>query len=179
MNEKARLIGLTGTNGSGKGEVASFFVEKGYAYHSLSDIIREELRKQGQKITRDNLIRMGNLMREQFSPDILAQFVTKKVEGHAVIDSIRNPKEVEYLKKQAGFILISVDAPVEIRFERVKKRGREESASTLQEFMAKEAEEMTTKERGQQLLACMKMADYTIQNDGTLQDLHKKLEEFL
>jgi len=179
MNKKARLIGLTGTNGSGKGEVASFFVKKGYAYHSLSDIIREELRKQVQTITRDNLIRMGNLMREQFSPDILARLVMKKVKGNAVIDSIRNPKEVEFLKKQVGFILISVDAPVEIRYERVKKRGREESASTLQEFMAKEAEEMTTKERGQQLQACMKMADYTIQNDGTLQDLHKKLEEFL
>ncbi|MDH5386780.1 MAG: AAA family ATPase, partial [Candidatus Aminicenantes bacterium] len=176
---KARLIGLTGTNGSGKGEVASFFVKKGYAYHSLSDIIREELRKQGQTITRDNLIRMGNLMREQFSPDILARLVMKKVKGNAVIDSIRNPKEVEFLKNQVGFILISVDAPVEIRYERVKKRGREESASTLQEFMAKEAEEMTAKERGQQLQVCMKMADYTIQNDGTLQDLHKKLEEFL
>lgn len=179
MNIKTRLIGLTGTNGSGKGEVASFFVKKGYAYHSLSDIIREELRKQGQKITRDNLIRMGNLMREQFSADILARRVMKKVKGHAVIDSIRSPKEIEYLKKQGGFILISVDAPPETRYERVRKRGREESASTLQEFMAKEAEEMTTQEKGQQLLACMKMADYTIQNDGTLQELHKKLEEFL
>ncbi len=179
MNIKTRLIGLTGTNGSGKGEVASFFVKKGYAYHSLSDIIREELRKQGQKITRDNLIRMGNLMREQFSADILARRVMKKVKSHAVIDSIRSPKEIEYLKKQGGFILISVDAPPETRYERVRKRGREESASTLQEFMAKEAEEMTTQEKGQQLLACMKMADYTIQNDGTLQELHKKLEEFL
>lgn len=179
MNKKARLIGLTGTNGSGKGEAASFFVKKGYAYLSLSDIIRDELRNKGQEITRDNLIRMGNTMREEFSPDILAQKIMKKAKGKAVIDSIRNPKEVEYLRKQEGFILLAIDAPPEIRYERVKKRGREESVLTLQEFIAKEAEEMSTVERSQQLQVCMKMADFTIQNNGTLQELHKKLEKLL
>jgi dephospho-CoA kinase len=179
MNKKARLIGLTGTNGSGKGEAASFFVKKGYAYLSLSDIIRDELRNKGQEITRDNLIRMGNTMREEFSPDILAQKIMKKAKGKAVIDSIRNPKEVEYLRKQEGFILLAIDAPPKIRYERVKKRGREESVLTLQEFIAKEAEEMSTVERSQQLQVCMKMADFTIQNNGTLQELHKKLEKLL
>jgi len=179
MNEKARLIGLTGTNGSGKGEAASFFVKKGYAYFSLSDIIRAELRNKGQEITRDNLIRMGNKMREEFSPDILAQTVMKKIKGKAVIDSIRNPKEVEYLKQQEGFLLLFIDALPEIRYERVKKRGREESVLTLKEFIAKEAEEMSTEEKAQQLQVCMKMADFTIQNNTTLQELHKKLERFL
>jgi dephospho-CoA kinase len=179
MNKKARLIGLTGTNGSGKGEAASFFVKKGYAYLSLSDIIRDELRNKGQEITRDNLIRMGNTMREEVSPDILARKIMKKVKGKAVIDSIRNPKEVEHLRKQQGFILLAIDAPPKIRYERVKKRGREESVLTLQEFIAKEAEEMSTVERSQQLQVCMKMADFTIQNNGTLQELHKKLEKLL
>ncbi len=45
MKKIAYLIGLTGTNGAGKGEVASFFMKKGYAYFSLSDVIREELKK--------------------------------------------------------------------------------------------------------------------------------------
>ena len=92
MNKKTSLIGLTGTNGAGKGEAASCFVERGYAYFSLSDVIREELRKENQEITRDNLIRMGNFMRQQFSPDILARRVAKKIKEKAVIDSIRNPK---------------------------------------------------------------------------------------
>ncbi len=179
MKKKARLIGLTGTNGSGKGEVASFFVKEGYAYFSLSDIIRDELRNQAQDITRDNLIKMGNTMRKRFSADILAQKIMKKVKGKAVIDSIRNPKEVEYLRKQDGFLLLSIDAPPEIRYERIKKRGREESVLTFQEFMAKEAEEMSTKETSQQLEVCMKMADFMIQNNGTLHELHEKLEKFL
>ena len=179
MKKKAHLIGLTGTNGAGKGEAASFFMKKGYAYFSLSDIIREELRKKGQKVTRDNLIRMGNRMRERSSPDFLARMVVKKIKGNAVIDSIRNPKEIELLKRQEGFILLALDAPAELRFKRVQKRGREESAASLQEFLSKEAQEMSQSEDGQQLQTCMKMADFLIRNDGTLEELHEKLEEFL
>ena len=116
--------------------MASFFVERGYAYFSLSDVIREELQKKNQQITRNNLIRMGNLMRQQFLPDILARRVALKIEGKAVIDSIRNPKEVEFFRNQGNFMLLSIDAPAELRFERVKIRGREESVSSLQERIA-------------------------------------------
>ena len=45
-----RLIGLTGTNGAGKGEVAAYLMKKGYAYVSLSDEIRDELRRQGKEV---------------------------------------------------------------------------------------------------------------------------------
>jgi dCMP deaminase len=179
MKKNADVIGLTGTNGAGKGEVASFFVERGYTYFSLSDVIREELQKENLAPTRDNMIKMGNNLRQQFSPDILARRVAKKIQGKAVIDSIRNPKEVEYFREQGHFILLAIDAPAEIRYERVKKRGRDESASRLKAFVAKEEEEMGTDENSQQLLACMEMADHLIINDGSLEDLRNKLEEFL
>jgi dCMP deaminase len=179
MKNKADAIGLTGTNGAGKGEVASFFVEKGYAYYSLSDVIREELEKENQELTRNNMIRMGNVLRQQFSPDILARRVAKKIEGKAVIDSIRNPNEVEFFRDQGHFILLAIDAPVEIRFERVKKRGRDESASSLQEFVAKEEEEMGLEKNSQQIRSCMAIADHLIINDSTLEELRNKLEAFL
>jgi len=179
MKMKKRLIGLTGTNGAGKGEAAAFLEKKGYKYFSLSDLIREELRKKGKEPTRNNLIKMGNELREKFGPDILARLVMKKIKDKAVIDSIRSPKEVEYLKKQKGFIFLAIDAPVELRFERARKRGREESASTLGEFIKKETEEMTERKKGQQLQNCMKMADFLIINDGSLEELYKKLEELL
>jgi dephospho-CoA kinase len=179
MKKKAIIIGLTGTNGAGKGEAASFFAANSYAYFSLSDVIREELRKENKELTRDNMIKMGNDLRRKFSPDILARRVAKKIERKAVIDSIRNPQEVVFLKRQGNFILLSIDAPAKLRFDRVKTRGREESAVSLQDFVAKEAEEMGTDSNSQQLKACMNMADHTIINDGTLEDLRNKLEAFL
>lgn len=179
MKHSYKLIGLTGTNGSGKGEAASFFKAKGYAYFSLSDIIRDELVLEGRATTRDNLIQKGNELRDKHGANILARRVMERVTGRSVIDSIRNPREIEYFRTQEHFILLAIDAPVEIRYTRVQQRGRNESVSSLQEFIAKEEEEVTQKERGQQLRECMRMADYRVTNEGSLEDFYKKLEKFL
>ncbi len=174
-----KTIGLTGTNGSGKGAAAEYFISKGYAFYSLSDVIREELKKDGLDLTRDNLIRKGNELRAAGGADFLARQVMEKVEGKAVIDSIRNPEEIRFLKDKKNFILLAIDADVELRYERVKKRGRDESAATLQEFIEKEDEEKTTNPMQQQLHTCLEIADFTVLNEGSLEDLYHKLEKFL
>jgi dephospho-CoA kinase len=174
-----RLIGLTGTNGAGKGEAAAFFLSHGYAYLSLSDVLRDALRAEGLEETRDNLIRKGNEMRRRGGPDVLARAVLDKVRGKSVIDSIRNPKEIECLRRQPGFILLAIDAPAAVRFDRVRKRGRNESATTLADFLAKEEEEKSSDPAAQQLHACLRLADRTIMNDGTIDDFRRRLEEFL
>ncbi|HYA48782.1 MAG TPA: AAA family ATPase [Burkholderiales bacterium] len=179
MTKRPRLIGLTGTNGAGKGETAAFFKARGYAYLSLSDILRDELRARGLEITRDNLIRTGNELRRRFGPDILARRTMEKVSGPTVIDSIRNVREVEYFRTQKGFVLLALDAPAEVRFARVAARGRDESAGTLEEFRKKEEEERAGGEAAQQLEACMALADHRILNAGTLDDLHRELERLL
>lgn len=174
-----RLIGLTGTNGAGKGEVASYLQKKGYDYVSLSDEIREDLRRRGKGGSRDQLISAGNVLRRRYGADILARRVMKKVRNQTVIDSIRNVSEVSFLRRQGDFILVAVDAPAKLRFERVQKRGRAESASTIEEFIAKEKEEMTGGSGAQQLRRCLDLADLTIINDGTLEALHHQIEEHL
>jgi dephospho-CoA kinase len=174
-----RLIGLTGTNGSGKGEAARFFQEHGYAYLSLSDEIRDELTREGRALNRNNLIQKGNQLRSNHGPDVLARRVMERVQSDTVIDSIRNLKEVAYFRRHPGFILLSLDADPEIRFHRVQQRGREESASSLEQFVRKEQEEMTENETGQQLALCIDAADYHIINNESLEELHHRLENFL
>ena len=179
MKERPKLIGLTGTNGAGKGEAAAFFRTKGYAYASLSDILREELRGRSLEVNRDSLIRLGNELRQDFGADVLARRTMAGVTGPSVIDSIRNLREVAFLRTQAGFILLAFDAPAEVRFARVQARGRNESAATLEEFRKKEAEERAGGDAAQQLEACMAAADHLVWNAGTLEDLHRELEKFL
>jgi len=174
-----RLIGLTGTNAAGKGEVALYLEAKGYRVFSLSDTIREHLRKRGQEATRDNLIAAGNALRRRYGADVLARRILKRVRGRAVIDSIRNSREVAYLRKQPGFVLAAVDAPVELRFRRALKRGRQESAATLEEFAAKERLELAGGRDGQQLRRCLEAADVTIINGGTLAALKRKVDRCL
>ena len=180
--KKPRLIGLTGTNSAGKGEAAAWFRSKGFAYHSLSDIIRDELRARGLEPSRDNLIRTGNELRAAFGPDVLARRTLDAVgTERAVIDSIRNTREVAFFRAQAkdDFVLLAIDAPVEVRFARSVTRGRDESAATLDEFRAKEDVERGGNDWAQQLEACMAMADALVTNDGTLEEFHAKLEKWL
>jgi dephospho-CoA kinase len=179
QGHKYRLIGLTGPNGAGKGEAAEILKAQGYDDFSLSDVIRDKLQEEGKAASRDNMIEKGNALRRQFGPDILARLIMDRVRGKAVIDSIRNASEVEYLRARGGFVLIAVDAPVETRFERVRARGRDESAQTLEQFVRKEAEEKGGDAGAQQLDKVMAMADITLINDGSLDDLRRKLEELL
>jgi dephospho-CoA kinase len=173
------FIGLTGTNSAGKGEAGAFFRTRGYGYRSLSDVIRARLRAEGLEDSRDNLIRTGNALRREGGPDILARLVMADIRPPSVIDSIRNPMEIAYLKTRPGFIVLALDAPIALRFERALARGRIESAATLEEFARKENEERGSRPEAQQLDACIALADAVVVNDGTLGDLHRKLEAYL
>jgi len=62
------VVGLTGPNAAGKGEVARYLVSRGLAYHSLSDIIRDESARRGLPATRENLIEIGNDLRRAGGP---------------------------------------------------------------------------------------------------------------
>ncbi len=173
------IIGLTGKNASGKGEAASYLVTKGFSYFSLSDIIRDEAKKRSIEETRENLIGIGNAMRKEHDSGILAKLVMKKLKGNCVVDSIRNPEEIKELRKGKNFILLGVDAPAGIRFERAKKRGRIENAKTLAEFKTIEQKENLKNKNNQQLDNCLKMADIIVVNDKSLEELHKKIDALL
>src|SRR6266850_4588759 len=134
------LIGLTGRNASGKGEVAKYLQKKSFYYYSLSNVIRDEIRLRGEEPTRDRLIIVGNELRQRYGATILAERVLAKVEDdkHYVIDSIRNPSEVEAFRAAKHFKLIRVAAPAEFRFQRIVSRQRESDPRTFDEFLALE-----------------------------------------
>jgi dCMP deaminase len=176
------LIGLTGKNAAGKGEVAAYLRDRSFYYLSLSDVLREELESKGIPVTRDTLIIAGNDLRERFGADILAKLTLKKVDPNRnyIIDSIRNPAEVQALRSGGNFILISVDAPQELRFERIRKRARENDPQTYEEFMEKEqAESHNLAAHKQSIEDCQALADYTMVNDGSLEHLHQKVSALI
>ncbi|MCI0615156.1 AAA family ATPase, partial [bacterium] len=130
------IIGLTGKNASGKGEVANYLKDKSFYFYSLSDAIRDELNSRKIPVTRDSLIETGNELRSKFGADILARRIIEKLDANRnyVIDSIRNPAEVEAFRKTRRFVLLNIDAPDEVRFERIKARNRENDPKTMKEF---------------------------------------------
>jgi dCMP deaminase len=172
------IIGLTGKNASGKGEVAKFLQERGFQFASLSDVLRAELRRRHLIITRDHLTRVGNELREEHGPGILAERILRTL-GHAqnyVIDSFRNPGEVEVFRTRPDFVLWAVIASARVRFARIKRRGREKDPQTLAEFVAVEKREARNADRHKQSLeACQRLADTRLTNNGSLTSLHRRL----
>ncbi|MBI1978288.1 MAG: AAA family ATPase [Candidatus Omnitrophica bacterium] len=176
------IIGLTGKNGSGKGEVARFLKERGFEYHSLSDVVREELKKCKKPITRDHLIARGNELRKKFGSGVLAKRILDELEvdKHYVIDSIRHPEEAKTFKGKNGFVLLNVTAPEKVRFKRLKRRGRENDPKTFTEFKKLELREgKSAVGSDQQLNRTIQLADYTVENAGTLESLGNQITKIV
>src|SRR5882672_1711347 len=128
------VLGVTGPNAAGKGEVSAYLRRQGFVVHSLSDIVREEAAARGLPPEREHLIRVGTLLREQGGPDVLASRLIPRLGARDVVDSIRNPAEVEMLRRVPGFVLIGVDAPAELRFARSRLRARPGDPGSFAEF---------------------------------------------
>ncbi len=170
------IVGLTGGYAAGKGEAARYLQTRGLAYHSLSDVIRRHLEAEGLECSRENMIRKGNQLRTLHGPAVLAREIAAVLTGNDVVDSIRSPYEVEELRRNPGFVLLALEAPVEVRYARAMQRGRNENAPTLEAFVENERRENLDSPVNQQVNACIRMADRLILNDGTLEDLHRKID---
>ena len=176
------LIGLTGKYAAGKGTVAEALKTRGFSYHSCSDILREELRRRGVAESREALLALGNELRRAGGPGELARRLTPRLAdgGSHIVDSIRNPAEVEALRELEGFILIAVDASPEIRFTRLRARARIGDPETYEAFQELEARELVSDDpTTQQLNATLALADHRLQNDEGIDELHLALNQLL
>ncbi|MBI2672673.1 AAA family ATPase [Candidatus Woesearchaeota archaeon] len=177
------VIGLTGTNCAGKGTIAEYLKNKSFYYESLSDIIREKLRGENKEINSDNLVAKGNELRERYGAGILADLMLEKIEDdnckNYVVDSIRNVQEVNSLRKIPCFFLFDIDAPLEIRFNRLVSRNRKGDPKTLEEFIADEERQNNLNPLYQQIKACQELANVHILNDSTKEDFYPKIDSAL
>ena len=180
------IIGLTGKNAAGKGEIAKHLQDKGFVFFSLSDALRDEATGQGLDHSRETLIKLGTEMREKFGNGILAKRVNEKIsklknkdKDNFVVDSIRNPGEIKELRKNKDFTLVAVHADAKIRFQRLLKRGRIGDAQTFKEFLKHEKKENNNKGSGQQLDKCIEMADMVINSNGTVEEANKDIDEYI
>ena len=183
-----KAVGLTGTIAAGKSTVKDaltrFF---NCDYVSLSTLIMEEtIKKRGLTVDRFNKQNLGNELRQKYGNDALAKTAWNFMQKHKemlIIDGIRNPGEAEFLRKANGkdFVLIAVDAPREIRWQRILSRNRPTDTKNPEEFAKIDDRDqgVNEPEYGQQVRKCIEMADYVLVNDGTYEDFMKKCDEVI
>jgi dephospho-CoA kinase len=184
------VIGIVGQIGAGKDTAIDFLEEKGFVNFSLSDQIRIELKKRGSpNFTREEIQRVGNEMRAKFGHDYWSRQAWEKAmasgQDKLVISSIRHPAEVEFLKKQPYFYLLAVIAGQRTRFERKRVAAVRNPTSTRsddQDILAwekfKQLDDYETKgaaKHGQQVEKTLALADFTVDNNGTVEELRDKI----
>lgn len=147
------IVGVSGTNGAGKDVLCNLLVERcGYHFHSVSDLLREELRRQGKEINRENTSALSKQWRNETGDDgvmftkAIARYHAEKAEkGYkgAALVSVRHPGEVASIHAQGG-VTIWVDADRRVRYDRVSggARGRAEDVVPFEQFAADEDREM-------------------------------------
>jgi len=177
------VIGITGTLGAGKGTIVDYLVwQKGFKHFSVGDFIKESVIKKGLDPNRDNLRVVGNEIRKKFGPDYFTRILferAKKTGSDSIIESIRNPKEVEFIKKNGGY-LFAVDANQKTRYERIKDRGTTKDMVTFDQFKIQEEKEGQSKDpNAQNLPKCISMADYKFDNNGSIKKLYEEVEKVI
>ena len=155
MNPKLKIIGLAGTNGSGKDTVGQLLADKyGYLFVSVTEILRAELKQRNLEVNRENLRSLSAEWRRESGQ--LGVLVDKAVSVYessgkeysgVVMASLRNPGEADHVHELGG-TMIWVDADPRVRYDRVQAnfftRGDRagEDQKTFEQFLSEEAAEM-------------------------------------
>ena len=177
------IVGITGTNGAGKGEVVKFLLEKGFKHYSVRNYLIEEIEKRGMEVDRNSMIFVANDLREKNGSNYIVEELYRRaevVEGDVVIESIRASGEVETLKEKGDFVLFAVDADPETRYSRIVERGDESDNVSFEEFLKQEKSEMSNSDSSKQNLEkCIEISDHLFINDWTIEDLKTKVMKVL
>ncbi len=127
------IIVTTGLPGSGKGTFASVAKELSIPVVVMGDVVRNEVKKRGLEPTPENIRRVALQLREEEGPTAVAKRVVELLKTlntcAVLVDGVRSLEEVKVLESYGKVVVISIEAPFEVRLKRILKRGRADDVS--------------------------------------------------
>lgn len=177
-----KIIGITGTLGAGKGTIVEYLCSQhGFTHYSVRGFLTAALQQEGLPINRDTLTQKANDLRAIHGPSYIAEALLTEAKAsgnNCIIESIRTVGEIDALRSKGGFTLFSVNADRAVRYERIVIRGSETDKISFETFCANEDREMNaTDPNKQNLSACMALADFHFDNNGTFEQLYAQVDK--
>ncbi len=179
------VLVVVGLQGSGKTAVANMLRKRGFNVIEIGDIWRELVKKAGipmedTKATREFTMQL----REKEGKDVYARYACERIKNSkkVVIMGVRSTYEMDYIKDNLKDVkVLALEAPLQVRFERMRDRGKPEDPKNMEEFIWLEERNnrgfmADKKEEEHGLLVLIKNADYIVQNTGSMTKLEEELD---
>jgi len=173
------VIGVVGLPGSGKSEAAAVADERGIPVVTMGDVIRRACRERGLDPASHHG-EVAQALRNEGGPAAIAEKSVPMIEDALVaydtvlVDGIRSDAEVERFVEAFGddFTLVAIEAPFEVRADRLESRGRDDT--TMESL-----EERDERERGFGMGEAIAQADVVIENTDSLEAFHDRIQALL
>lgn len=177
------IIAIVGMAGSGKSEVVRKIQEEfGVPKVYFGEITFDEIKKRGLEINYKNERIVREALRAQHGMGVYAKLSIPKIEKFleknevVLLESLYSWDEYKIIKKEFGdkFSVLAVYASPKTRFERLRNRIKERPIKDWQEFKTRDWTEIEGTQKGGPIA----MADYTIINEGELEEFQTKIENW-
>ncbi len=175
-----KVVAIVGMAGAGKSEVARVFEEHGFKKVRFGDITDEELKNRGLEPNEENERYIRQQLRKEHGMAAYAKLNLPKIDSslkssNVVVDGLYSWEEYILLKEYYGgqFTIVAVWASAATRHGRLAHRAKR--PLTLEEAANRDKSEIENSNKGGPIA----MADFTIVNEASLEELEKETERVL
>ena len=175
----AKIIALVGLAGSGKSSAVEYLTEKGFPKIYFGGVIYKAMDEAGIEKTWDNQQQFREEIRRREGKDFVIKRVIKNIhdlinagQNKIVLDGLYTWSEYKFLKHEfpGQVVVIAIVTPKYLRYQRMAKRI--ERPMQPHEVDQRDWSEIENLEKGGPIA----IADYLIINDGSLEQLHQKID---
>ena len=183
-----KIVCIVGMPGAGKSIVSDELVKRGLAFLRFGQITLDKVKEKGLEPSEANEKKVREDLRKKYGMGAYAVLNIPKFDellkkSNLVGDGLISWAEYKILKEKYGeaMYVIAVYAPPEIRYERLENRsikGDEKQrfrSFTRAEAKSRDYAEIENIEKGGPIA----MADFTIVNTGTIDELKESIKEIL
>jgi dephospho-CoA kinase len=184
-----KFIAIVGMCGSGKSVLSDELVKKGYYFFRFGQITLDIVKEKGLEPTEQNEKQIRENVRKEHGMSAYAKLNLPKIEkflekGNVVGDGLYSWSEYKILKEKFKdqLIIISVQTPPKLRYQRISERISNETDTDLrnrsfpiEQAKSRDYSEIENIEKGGPIA----MADYTITNEGTLEEFKEKIKKLI
>jgi dephospho-CoA kinase len=168
-----KLVIITGMPGAGKGEIAEAFQTAGVPVIVMGDVVREEARRRGLEPNPENT---KTVMLDLRAKDGLGAVALRCLEDLkqqtydvVVIEGCRSVAEIDVFDDFAEEVkIICVHAAPNVRFNRLRDRGRDDAPQEWVTFRERDLREISVG-----LGAVIALSDIMLINEGTIEEFRE------